>query len=124
MLMNKEYDLDNKYSVLYLWGSIGIGINVLLVDLKFIISWVDLWDLKWKNKFLLIDDVCEVFYMVLKINGYLVNLIDFEEIKQVYEKLKQLMLNVLVFNGDVLCEFFMVGDVSLGMIWNGEVIMV
>ncbi|MGB3622512.1 extracellular solute-binding protein [Ketobacter sp. MCCC 1A13808] len=122
-LMNKEYDPDNKYSVPYLWGSTGIGINVSSVDPKSITSWADLWDPKWKNKLLLTDDVREVFHMALKINGHSANSTDPEEIKQAYEKLKQLMPNVLVFNGDAPREPFMAGDVSLGMIWNGEVIM-
>jgi spermidine/putrescine transport system substrate-binding protein len=122
-LLNKPYDPDNKYSVPYLWGSTGIGINTEAVDKATITSWADLWDAKWKNKLLLTDDVREVFHMALKINGHSANSTNPDEIRQAYEKLQQLMANVLVFNSDAPREPYMAGDVDLGMIWNGEVIM-
>lgn len=122
-LMNKEYDPDNQYSVPYLWGSTGIGINVEEVDPATITGWADLWGPKWKNKLLLTDDMREVFHMALSINGHSANSTNADEIKQAYEKLRGLMPNVLVFNSDAPREPFMAGDVNLGMIWNGEVIM-
>lgn len=73
---------------------------------------------------MLMDDVCEVFYIVLSKLGYLFNMINFKEIKVVYCELKKLMLNVLVFNFDFLVNFYFVGEVLLGMLWNGLVYMV
>ena len=61
--------------------------------------------------------------MALTINGHSANTRDPAEIKQAYELLKKLMPNVLVFNSDAPREPYLAGDVSLGMIWNGEVIM-
>ena len=122
-LLDKPYDPGNQYSVPYLWGSTGIGINTESLDKSTITSWADLWDPKWKNKLLLTDDVREVFHMALKINGHSANSTNPDEIRQAYEKLQQLMPNVLVFNSDAPREPYMAGDVDLGMIWNGEVIM-
>jgi len=122
-LLDKPYDPGNQYSVPYMWGSTGIGINTEAVDKKSITGWADLWDPKWKGKLLLTDDVREVFHMALRINGHSANSTNPDEIRQAYEKLKQLMPNVLVFNSDAPREPYMAGDVDLGMIWNGEVIM-
>lgn len=122
-LLDKPYDPGNKYSIPYLWGSTGIGVNGKEIDSSTITSWADLWDEKWKGKLLLTDDVREVFHMSLKKNGFSTNSTNPDEIKIAYEDLQKLMPNVLVFNADAPREPFLAGDVNLGMIWSGEVKM-
>ncbi|QQZ30364.1 extracellular solute-binding protein [Thiothrix subterranea] len=122
-LLDKPYDPGNEYSIPYLWGSTGIGVNGKEIDSSTITSWADLWDEKWKGKLLLTDDVREVFHMALKKNGFSTNSTNPDEIKVAYEDLQKLMPNVLVFNADAPREPFLAGDVNLGMIWSGEVTM-
>jgi spermidine/putrescine transport system substrate-binding protein len=122
-LLDKPYDPGNEYSLPYLWGSTGIGVNAKEIDPATITSWADLWDEKWQGKLLLTDDVREVFHMALKKNGFSTNTTNPDEIKTAYEDLQKLMPNVLVFNADAPREPFLAGDVNLGMIWSGEVIM-
>jgi spermidine/putrescine transport system substrate-binding protein len=122
-LLNKPYDPNNTYSIPYLWGSTGIGINTAEIDPATITSWGDLWDPKYKSSLVLTDDIREVFHMALRLNGHSANTTDPAEIKQAYEKLKTLMPNVLTFNSDAPREPFLSGDVNLGMIWNGEAMM-
>ncbi|WML85060.1 extracellular solute-binding protein [Thiothrix subterranea] len=122
-LLDKPYDPGNLYSIPYLWGSTGIGVNGKEIDSSTITSWADLWDEKWKGKLLLTDDVREVFHMALKKNGFSTNSTNPDEIKIAYEDLQKLMPNVLVFNADAPREPFLAGDVNLGMIWSGEVKM-
>ena len=122
-LLNMEYDPGNRFSVPYFWGSTGIGVNADEIDPATVRSWKQLWDPRYKRQLLLTDDVREVFHVALSINGHSPNTTDPAEIKQAYELLKGLMPNVLVFNSDAPREPFLAGDVSLGMIWNGEVIM-
>lgn len=121
-LLNKSFDPNNEYSVPYLWGSTGIGINVADIPRDSITGWQDFWDPKFKNQLLLTDDVREVFHMALRIKGYSANTTDEAQIKEAYEYLKELMPNVRVFNSDAPREPFLSGDVSLGMIWNGSVV--
>lgn len=119
-LMDKEYDPGNKYSIPYLWGSTGIGVNSEEIDPTSITAWADLWKPQWKGKLLLIDDVREAFHMALKKNGFSTNTTNPDEIKTAYEDLKALMPNVRVFNADAPREPFLAGDVNLGMLWSGE----
>ena len=119
-LLNKPYDPNNDYSIPYLWGSTGIGVNSEEVDPSTVTKWADLWDAKWKGKLLLVDDVREAFGMALQKNGHSVNTKNPDEIKQAYEDLQKLMPNVRVFNADAPREPFLAGDVNLGMIWSGE----
>lgn len=122
-MLDKPYDPGNAYSIPYLWGSTGIGVNAGAIDPAGITAWSDLWDPKWRGRLLLVDDVREVFHMALKTLGYSTNTRNPDEIKQAYEKLTRLLPNVLVFNADAPREPFLAGDVNLGMIWSGEVSM-
>lgn len=122
-ILDKDYDPGNRFSLPYFWGSTGIGVNADDIDPDTIHSWEQLWDPKYERSLLLTDDVREVFHVALSINGHSPNTTDPAEIEQAYQKLKDLMPNVLVFNSDAPREPFLAGDVSLGMIWNGEVIM-
>lgn len=122
-LLNKEFDPNNKFSVPYLWGSTGIGINSNEIDPKTISSWKQLFDKKYAKQLLLTDDLREVFHIALVLNGHSPNTTDPNEIKQAYELLKTLMPNVLTFNSDAPREPYLAGDVNLGMIWSGEAVM-
>ena len=122
-LLDKGYDRGNRFSLPYLWGSTGIGVVASEVDPSGIRSWKQLWNEKYERSLLLTDDVREVFHVALSVNGHSPNTTDPAEIEQAYQLLRKLMPNVLVFNSDAPREPFLSGDVSLGMIWNGEVIM-
>jgi spermidine/putrescine transport system substrate-binding protein len=123
MLLDKEYDPGNRFSIPYSWGSTGIGVNADDIEPASINSWKQLWDPKYARQLLLTDDVREVFHVALSIIGHSPNTTDPAEIAQAYELLRELMPNVLLFNSDAPREPFLAGEVSLGMIWNGEVVM-
>ena len=122
-LLDKAYDRGNRYSLPYLWGSTGIGVVASEVDPSGIRGWKQLWNEEFRRSLLLTDDVREVFHVALSVNGHSPNTTDPAKIEQAYQLLKKLMPNVLVFNSDAPREPFLSGDVNLGMIWNGEVIM-
>ncbi len=119
-LLNKDYDPGNNHSIPYLWGSTGIAVNTDDIPREQITSWKDLWRPEFKGKLLLQDDVREVFHMALRIKGFSGNTTDPGEIEQAYLLLKRLMPNVLLFNSDSPRLPFLAGEVSIGMIWNGE----
>lgn len=118
-LMNHSFDPNNTYSIPYLWGSTGIGLNTSKLDETRFKSWFDLWDNKLRGRLLLTDDMREVFHMALKVNEHSTNSTDVDEIKQAYELLRRLMPNVKLFSGDPKPEFTE-GNVDIGLIWNGE----
>jgi spermidine/putrescine transport system substrate-binding protein len=119
-ILNKDYDPDNNYSIPYMWGSTGIAVNTDDIPKEQITSWKDLWRPEFKGKLLLQDDLREVFHMALRIKGFSGNTTEPGEIKQAYLLLKDLMPNVLLFNSDSPRLPFLAGEVSIGMIWNGE----
>lgn len=122
-LLNKPYDPGNKFSVPYLWGSTGIGINTANIDPDSIKSWEDLWSENWQGRLLLTDDIREVFHMALAIRGYSTNTTDSYEIRSAYRLLKPLMPSVAAFEAEAPRQPFLDGLADIGMIWSGEVIM-
>lgn len=121
-LLDKPYDKGNTYSIPYMWGSTGIAVNSETVADE-ITAWQDLWNPKFKGQLLLQDDMREVFHMALRIKGYSSNSRDPQEIEEAYTLLKELMPNVLLFNSDSPRLPYLAGEVSIGMIWNGELYM-
>jgi spermidine/putrescine transport system substrate-binding protein len=119
-LLNKEFDPGNVYSIPYMWGSTGIGFNADIIPPGQVSSWNDLWNKEYSGQLLLQDDMREVFHMALKIKGYSSNTRDPLEIEAAYELLTELMPHVLVFNSDSPRLPYLAGEVSIGMIWNGE----
>lgn len=119
-MLDKNYDPANTFSIPYMWGSTGIGVNSDYVDPQSVTSWKDLWDSRFRASLLLQDDMREVFHMALKSKGYSSNTKDPEEIKEAYLMLKDLMPNVLLFNSDSPRVPYLSGEVDAGMIWNGE----
>ena len=119
-LLDKEFDPGNVYSIPYMWGSTGIGVNGDIIAAGEVTSWQDLWRKEYRGQVLLQDDMREVFHMALRIKGYSSNSRNPKEIEEAYELLKELMPNVLVFNSDSPRLPYLAGEVNIGMIWNGE----
>lgn len=121
--LNKPFDPNNSYSIPYIWGATGIGINTDMLDKSNIHNWADLWDAKWEGQLMMMDDSREVFHIALVKLGYSPNTTAPKEIEAAYEELKKLMPNVLVFNSDFPANPYLAGEVSLGMLWNGSAYM-
>ncbi|CAG0904348.1 unnamed protein product [Darwinula stevensoni] len=122
-LLNKPYDPSNEFSIPYLWGSVGLGVNMANPATANVLSWADLWHKQWRDKLLLMDDMRSVFHMALRLDGNSTNSTAPEEIKQAYERLQKLMPNVHVLGEDKANEAFEKGEVDLGTLWNGDAVL-
>lgn len=118
-LINKPFDLKNEFSVPYLWGSTGICYNDKYVK-ETVDSWESIFNNKYKGKILLMDDVREVFHIALKLLGYSGNETNPEHIKQAYEKLRDLVPNVKIYNSTSPKLNYINEEVVIGMNFNGE----
>lgn len=118
-LLGQAHDPDNRYSLPYIWGVTGISYNESLVD-EPVTKWAQLWDAKYAQQVMLIDDIRDVFGMALKLNGHSINTKNEDEIKQAYESLVALRDNVLLYNSDAPQMPYVSGEASVGMQWNGN----
>jgi spermidine/putrescine transport system substrate-binding protein len=118
-LMNRPYDSGNRYSIPYLWGTTGLGVNRSLLKEEKINSWGDLWHKKWRDKIIMLDDMREVFHIALKINGHSTNTQNPDEIRAAYESLRSLMPNVKKFSGNPKEELES-NNSPIALIFNGD----
>ena len=121
--LDQPFDPGNQYSVPYLWGSTGISVNAAEVDTGKVHAWEDLWSAEHAGRILLIDDVRDVFSMGLHVLGFSANTTDSVEVRLAYEKLKELVPGVRVFDADSPRMPYLAGEVNIGMNWNGEAFM-
>jgi len=118
--LGKSFDPEAAYAVPYSWGGSGILLNTEWYENPESMSWDDLWNEKYKGQIQLQNDVREVFGMALASLGYSINDTDPAHIEEAYEKLRKLFPAVRTFNNDTPKTPFLNGEVSVGMIWNGE----
>lgn len=118
--LNLEYDPGNAYSVPFLWGTTGIFVNTQFYPEGNITRWSTLWEPRFNNQLLLLDDTREVFSMALLTLGYSPNDRDPEHIKQAYLKAKAILPNAKLFNSTAVPTIISDDDVTVGMVWNGD----
>lgn len=121
-LVNLDIDPENAYSVPFLWGTTGLGVDTADVDGE-VTAWADLWDERFDGRIVLTNDMREVFHVALRVLGHSGNSTDPEHIEEAYEKLVELMPSVRTFNSDAPRMPFLEGETDIGMIWNGEAVM-
>lgn len=119
--LNKSYDPDSQYSIPFIWGTTGIFYNKDAFSEKDARAWSDLFNAKFHNQLMLLDDARHVFATALRMLGYPVNDKNPEHIKQAYIKLKELMPNVRLFNNDAVTSLLIDEDVNIGMALSGDV---
>jgi spermidine/putrescine transport system substrate-binding protein len=120
-MLDKQYDPGNRYAIPYVWGTTGIVVNDKYHDPETINSWSDLWQPRFENKLLLLDDVSEVFAMALSKLGYPINPKNAEQIKAAFQTLKVLWSNIKVFKGDSAHLVYTSEDATIGMGWSGDI---
>lgn len=117
----KAFDPENKYTVPYCFGTVGILYNKTMVD-EPIDSWDVLWDEKYAGNILMQDSVRDAFMVSLKRLGYSMNSLDTAELEQARDELiKQKPLTQAYVVDQVRDK--MIGDeAAIGVIYSGEAI--
>jgi spermidine/putrescine transport system substrate-binding protein len=118
------FDPGRKYSLPYMWGTIGIGYRKSRVD-AVPDTWKWLFDSdRYARKIALMGDAPTVIQMGMKYLGYPLNDTDPAHIKQVEEMLIRQKPNVLVFAEDNGQDLLLSGEVDVVMEWNGDILQV
>lgn len=120
-LLNKSYDPHNNYSIPYLVTATGIVYNDLYYAPGSITSWNELWDKKYQNQLLMLDDVRELFSIALMVLEYSPDTKDPLQIQAAYKKLKILLPNVKLFNAEAVKAIYIDDDANIGMGWSGDI---
>ena len=86
---NTAYDPENKYSVPYTWGTVGIIYNSKYVAEEDVTGWELLWNEKYAGKILMFDNSRDAFGVAQYLLGYDVNTTDKAELQACADKLAE-----------------------------------
>ena len=84
---NLSYDPENKYTVPYTWGSVGIIYNTTMVD-EPITSWGAMFDEKYAGQVLMINNSRDALMAALCYLGYDINTTDEGQLTEAFELVK------------------------------------
>ena len=85
----RDYDPDEKYTVPYTWGTVGIIYNSKYVDEADVTGWELLWNEKYADKILMFDNSRDAFCITQCLLGYDINTTDPQQLLQCAKKLDE-----------------------------------
>lgn len=117
--LNLPYDVNNEYSVPYMWGTVGIVYNKTMVE-EPVDSWDILWDSKYKGQIFMYDSERDSIMVALKKLGYSMNTRDEKELEEAKQLLIEQAPLVLAYVGDEGKNKMVNGEAALMIAWAGD----
>ena len=124
---SKSFDPENKYSVPYTWGTVGILYNterIKELGVPAPTKWSDLWDERYRGEILMQDSVRDAFMVALKMLGYSMNSTDPEELAQARDLLIRQKPLVQAYVVDQVRDKMIGGEAAVGVIYSGEMLYI
>ncbi len=119
-LQQLPFDPSHRYSVPYLWGTVGIGYDSRVFPTP-PDSWSVLWDPRYKGKISMLNDQREVFGAMLRSMGQSLNTRDPSIIEQAKERLIRQKPLVKAYASEHYDQLLASGEVVLAHGWGGPV---
>ena len=116
-----SYDPDNKYTVPYTWGTLGIIYNSAMVDEE-ITSWDAMFDEKYAGQVLMIRNSRDALAAALLDLGYDINTTDEAQIREAYDLLSTAKNNG-IYQAFVMDEIYTKmegGNAAIAMYYAGD----
>lgn len=120
-LLNPDYDPENKYSIPYMWGTVGILYNQAeLPDPER--SWHILWDEQYQSSIFMMDSIRDSMGVTLKYLGHSVNSTNIPALFAARDKLiEQKKLGVVkAYQVDETKDKMVAGEGLLAVMWSGD----
>ncbi len=119
---NQPFDPENRFSVPYTWGTVGIIYNKTVVDEADLTGWEILWNEKYKNEILMFDNSRDAFAIVQAMLGYDVNTTDPEILQICADKLSEQQPIVQQYVMDQIYDAMIGGEASLAPYYAGDAV--
>ena len=117
-LQGLHFDPEGRYSVPYLWGTVGIGYDSAVIA-PVPDSWSILWDPRYKGRISMLNDQREVFGAVLRSMGESMNSTDPHVIDAAKDQLLRQKPLVKTYTSDHYDQLLASGEVLLAHGWGG-----
>ena len=119
--LNLDIDPGNKYSVPYMFGTVGLIYNKDVVK-EDVDSWDILWNPKYKGNIMMFDSVRDTMGIALKKLGYSMNTTDLKEINEAKDVLMKQKDLVLAYVNDEGKDRLLGEEVAMGIIYSGDAV--
>lgn len=113
------YDKDDKYSVPYMWGTVGIVYNTTMVD-EPVDSWDILWDEKYKGQIFMYDSERDTIGLALKRLGYSLNTRSEAELAAATQSLVQQKALKKAYLGEPIKDKMIGNEGALAVMYSGD----
>lgn len=117
-----EYDPDEKFSVPYTWGTVGVFYNKTMVDEADVAeqSWNLLWNEKYAGQILMFDNPRDAFAIAQKRLGTSMNSVNPEDWNAAAEELKKQKPLVQAYVMDQIFDKMGGGDAAIAPYYAGD----
>jgi spermidine/putrescine transport system substrate-binding protein len=117
--LNQSFDPNNKYSVPYFWGTLGIVYNDKYIKAGEITKWDDLWKSKYKKSLLLVDSARDDLGFSLVSLSKSVNTTNLGNLQAAKAKLDTLMPNVKAILNDEIGMYMQQNEAKIAVTYSG-----
>ena len=117
---NPDYDPENKYSVPYTWGLVGLFYNADYVTAEEAQSWSLLWDEKYAGKILMFDNSRDSFGIAMRLLGYSFNTEDEQQWREAADLLVQQAPLVQSYAMDQIFQKMESGEAWIAPYYSGD----
>ena len=114
------HDPQNKYSVPWMVGTVGIVVNTEKIPAGTIKGYGDVFQDKYKGRIVVLDDPREIVTWAFATKGIPANDVSPENLEKVKPVLQKWLPLVKVYDSDSPKTALLNGDVDLGVVWSGE----
>ena len=115
---SQYFDPENKYSVPYTYGTLGILYNKALIDKPD--SWNILWDEAYAGEILMYNSVRDLFVPALALNGCSINTTDAKELAKAQTMLIEQKPLVQAYIMDQIKDKMINNEAMLALAYSGE----
>ncbi|MDO5410611.1 MAG: ABC transporter substrate-binding protein [Lachnospiraceae bacterium] len=118
---SKDFDPENKYSVPYTFGTLGIVYNKTMVK-EPVTSWNILWDKNYAKNILMYNSVRDAFVAPLRLLGADINTTDDAVLRKATDMLIEEKSLVQSYVMDQIKDLMISGSAAMAMCYSGEVL--
>lgn len=118
-LTGMSYDKENKYSVPFFWGTVGIIYNSEKYP-EGLQKWADLWTEKYKKDMVLYYSQRDILMVALKKLGYSMNTSDEAQLEDAKNELIDQKPLVYAYLGDEIKDVLIAEDANVGVVYSGD----
>ncbi len=121
-ILDRPFDPENKYSIPYFWGNVGILYDTTIVDSADLdAGWELLRNPKYKDNIYMYDSERDSFMIALKALGYSLNTTEKSEIDAAYRWLvEQREIMNPIYVGDDVIDSMIAGSKAMAIVYSGD----